>query len=113
MCGSSPEPEAVTRSAGMGVLGFVECSDFTLASTRSISNLFVGPRFDPPDAVGSYPAGPAAEWPRKEISGLGKRLADDVRPDQLSVLYDQFAIGLPGKHQLRQPCDHQRVNDSQ
>ena len=48
-----PSPEVVTRSAGMGAFGFVGCSDLTLAFTRSISILFVGPRFDPPDAVGS------------------------------------------------------------
>jgi len=61
MCGSRPEPEVVTRSAGMGAFGLVGCNDLTLALTRSSNILFVGPRFDPPDAVGSYPAAPAAD----------------------------------------------------
>src|ERR1700757_1002522 len=65
MCGSSPDPDVVARSTGIDAPGFSAESDCTLPATRSISALFVGPRFDPPEAIGSYPAGPEAdgrEW---------------------------------------------------
>ena len=58
--GSNPDPEVVTMSAGTGVPGFSCCSFATSCFTRSTSCLFVGPKFDPPDDVGSYPF-PAAE----------------------------------------------------
>jgi hypothetical protein len=47
-------------SAGMDVPEFSCCSFATSCFTRSTNCLFVGPKFDPPDDVGSYPA-PAAE----------------------------------------------------
>src|ERR1700675_494039 len=69
MCGSRPDPDAVTRSAGTGAPGFSACSAFTLAATRSSSALFVGPKFDPPEAIGSYPAGPAADGRERKYPG--------------------------------------------
>src|SRR5208283_2709456 len=58
--GSSPDPDAVTRSAGIATPGFSFCNFATSCFTRSTSCWFVGPKFEPDDAVGSYPV-PAAE----------------------------------------------------
>src|SRR5262249_16889470 len=52
--GSRPLPDALTSSAGTGptAWGFAAFSDSRSAATRSRSAFDVGPRFDPPDAVG-------------------------------------------------------------
>src|ERR1700745_784884 len=81
MCGSSPDPDAVARSTGIDAPGFSAESDCTLPETRSISALFVGPRFDPPEAIGSYPAGPAADGPALKYPG-----AVNGRPTRLEPI---------------------------
>src|ERR1700723_1946979 len=71
MCGSSPDPEVVTKSAGIGVPGFSASACSTSVFTRVISAEFVGPRFEAPplEASGSYPAGPAADGRGGKIPG--------------------------------------------
>src|SRR5512143_2515172 len=53
MCGSSPLPDAVTRSTGMGDLlaGSAASNAEARVLTASASAGFVGPKFDPPDAI--------------------------------------------------------------
>src|SRR5262245_34308638 len=53
MCGSSPLPDAVTRSIGTGAVlpGSAACSASMRCLTASASALLVGPRFDPDDAA--------------------------------------------------------------
>src|SRR5580700_5439557 len=84
MWGSRPDPDAVARSTGMSALEFSVRKDCTLADTRSSSALFVGPRLEPPDAIGSYPAGPAAdgrEWKYPaEVNGWPIRLDPLIFP---------------------------------
>ena len=49
MSGSSPDADAVTRSIGTGDPGFSWCAASTRVLTRSISFLFVGPSWLPPE----------------------------------------------------------------
>src|SRR5215467_5875192 len=85
MCGSTPLPDAVTRSAGTGSLlsGSAACSASMRCLTASVSAEFVGPRFDAPDDDGLFANGDVADgrgqkyfgsvnaWPiRSEPSGL-------------------------------------------
>src|SRR6185312_2978882 len=61
MCGSSPEPDVVTMSAGTGPRApSMRCTLSTRAAMLAASARLVGPAFVPPDAVPSYPA-PAAD----------------------------------------------------
>src|SRR6266436_6514057 len=62
--GSRPEPEVVTKSMGIGALGFSACNFCTSPFTRSSNALLVGPRFEPLLEVASYPvpAKDGREW---------------------------------------------------
>src|SRR5258708_7423466 len=62
-CGSSPLADAVTRSTGMGneLSGSAAFKASMRARTASISAGFVGPRFEPPDAVPLFGIGEVAE----------------------------------------------------
>ena len=79
MCGSSPEPLVVTKSAGIGEPGFSALNFSTSAEIRSISLGFVGPRFDPPNEAASYPL-PAADevhlWLQTESNAAQLRVYD-------------------------------------
>src|SRR5271167_1376716 len=56
MCGSRPEADVVTRSAGTGADGF-SCFSFSISPcTRSTSALLDGPRFEPPEFAALYGA---------------------------------------------------------
>src|SRR5262249_11794731 len=61
MSGSSPEPEAVTRSAGIGVPAGTSGFSFFRSSMRCwtvwMSVWFVGPRLEAPELSAEYGAG--------------------------------------------------------
>src|SRR5512140_506657 len=64
MCGSRPDADDVTASAGTedpARKGLSARSAAILSRIESANFSEVGPRFVPPDAVASYPASPAAE----------------------------------------------------
>jgi hypothetical protein len=63
MCGSSPLPDAVTRSPGTGAVlpGSASRSALIRAVTASVSAGFSGPWFDPLEAPALYGNGPVAE----------------------------------------------------
>ena len=48
-----------------------------------------------------------------EVARAGKWLPDDARADDLAIPRDELSVGLVGKDQLRQPGDHQRIDDPQ
>src|SRR5262249_8926132 len=48
--------------------------------------------------------------PPPEVFWITKVLADQFRAEDLPVLHDQTAVGLPGKRDLRNAGDHQWVN---
>ena len=54
MCGSKPDADAVTRSTGTGTVGFSFFAASTFAVTASISFLFVGHNWLPPELAASY-----------------------------------------------------------
>src|SRR3974377_2055181 len=57
MCGSRPDAEVVTRSAGTGAEAF-SCFNLSMSPwTRSISALLDGPRLEPPEFAALYGAG--------------------------------------------------------
>src|SRR5260221_3156817 len=63
ICGSSPLPDAVARSTGIGeaLSGSAALSASTRPLTASISAGFVGPKFDPPEAAPLFGIGDVAE----------------------------------------------------
>ena len=61
ICGSRPEPEVVTASAGTGVAIPAAFSRSRSAATRSLSFAEVVPRFEPEDAAALWASGPVAE----------------------------------------------------
>src|SRR5664280_323759 len=102
MSGSSPDAEAVTRSTGIGAFPLAARRASTRWVTASINAFEVGPRFDPPEDVASYPAGfeavaPATEGrPQKYFGSLNAwpiRLEPTVVP--FATMYEPFA--WPGK----------------
>src|SRR3954451_23991714 len=97
--GSSPDAEVVTRSTGIGWLPFAARSASTSAVTRSIKVLLVGPRFEPPDAIPSYPS-PAADGRPEKYRGSENACPISVDPSvrPSTVIRDPFA--WPGKR----PC---------
>src|SRR5689334_9204085 len=57
MCGSRPEADVVTRSAGTGAEGF-SCFSLSISPwTRSTNALLDGPRLEPPEFAALYGAG--------------------------------------------------------
>ena len=59
----------MTRSIGTGTPGFSIRAAAVLARTAFTSAALVGPRFVPPDAEASYPAGPAADGRERKYPG--------------------------------------------
>src|SRR5579871_2676122 len=57
MSGSRPLAEVVTRSDGIGVLGFSFARASASPFTRSASALDVGPRFEPDELSAAYGVG--------------------------------------------------------
>ena len=53
MSGSRPDADVVTRSTGIGLSPFAARRASTCAVIRSISFWFVGPRFEPAEALPS------------------------------------------------------------
>src|SRR5215510_10153789 len=74
MCGSSPLPEAVTRSTGTGALlpGSAARRASMRAFTASASAGLVGPRFEPDDDAALYGYGEVAEGRLQKYFGSSK-----------------------------------------
>ena len=95
MCGSSPLPDAVTRSTGhrravardrpLQRLDRGRC-------TASASAGLVGPRFEPLEAAPLYGMGDVADGRLQKYFAIAERLADQVRADGLAVALDQAAV---------------------
>src|SRR5262249_4584768 len=81
-CGSSPEPEAVSSSAGMApsAAGFARDNASASFATRSRSFLEVGPKLDPDDEVASKPLSPAADGRGWKYSGRANAWAKSSEP---------------------------------
>ena len=115
MCGSRPEPEAVTASTGTSGVRRRDRSPPVRrrrrSSTSSRRSGFVGPRFDAELDGASYPS-PAADGRGLEVLGVGEGLADQARADDGAVALDERAVGLVGEGDLRDPGDDERVGDA-
>src|SRR5262245_8205341 len=73
MCGSSPLPDDVTRSAGIGsrLAGSAARSASARALTASASAGLSGPRFEPDEAAALYSNGDVADGrPQKYLASL-------------------------------------------
>src|SRR5512138_1013416 len=83
MCGSSPEPEAVTRSAGTGVR---PPRSLMRLSTASFSAGLVGPWFEPEEDVPLYGIGEVAEGRIQKYFGSEKGWPISLEPMTLPSL---------------------------
>ena len=102
MCGSSPLPEAVTRSTGTGAVlpGSAARSASMRPLTASVSAGFSGPWFEPLDALALLGIGPVADGRPQKYFGSLKFCPISDEPDRLAVAQDQAAGGLLGKRHL-------------
>ena len=111
MWGSSPLPEAVTRSVGTRAFGFSFLRFSTSSFTRSMRALLVGPRFEPlrvgrvvglVDRLGRIlRIGLAGRRrPAVEIPIAGEVLAHHLGTDHLAVPLREAAVGLVRKDHL-------------
>ena len=97
MCGSSPEPEAVTASTGTDVFG---ASPFSLryAAARSLTDLIssglVGAEVGSGARGAVVAVGARGRRARVEVLRLREGLTDQLRSDRLAVALDERAVGL-------------------
>ncbi len=97
MCGSSPLPDAVTRSTGTGArvagIGRAQRRDRGRVPPSSSAGL-IGPWFEPLDAAPLYGCGPVADGRLQKYFGARERLAEQPRADRAAVALDHAAVRL-------------------
>ena len=115
MCGSSPLPEAVTRSTGTGAVlsGSASRSASTRALTASASAGLSGPWLEPRRRAGVVAASaPVAEARPQKYFGSPKGCPIRRGADHLAVALDQAAVRLPREDRLRDAGHDQRIDDA-
>src|SRR5262249_41482541 len=126
-CGSSPEPDAVSSSAGIrpSAAGFSRDNASASFATRSKSFFEVGPKLDPDEDVASKPLSPPGErrgfkpfaprrrWTRLEILRRGEWLRQHPRADNPpAVGPHQAAVGWAGEEDLSDRGDDEWIQQS-
>src|SRR5579864_2659430 len=101
MCGSSPEPEVVTRSTGTGLPGFSDCRVVTSVFTRSTSFWLVGPKLLPEELSAAYPLLPAAEGLGWKYAGPLNGWARIREPTTTPFLVINWPFALSGQRRAK------------
>src|SRR5215470_327697 len=99
MWGSSPLPDAVTRSAGTGALfpGSAARSASMRAFTASARAGLVGPRFEPDDEAALYGLGEVAEGRLQKYFGSSKGCPMRDEPTTLPSCTMRLPLAWRGK----------------
>src|SRR5438445_9078305 len=87
ICGSSPEPDAVTRSTGTGAAlpGSAACNASMRCLTASVNALLVGPRFEPVDEAALFGDGVVADGRGQKYFGSANGWPISSEPSGLSL----------------------------
>src|SRR5215813_12036703 len=83
-------------------------------SLHPVNQFLIGrPVVSPRRPGGVVPIRPSRRRPRAEVAGRCERLPNDPGTYDLAVALDQLPVGLTREDHLRDPRDHERINQSQ
>ena len=114
MCGSSPLPDAVTRSTGTDAVlpGSAARNASMRCLTASVSALLVGPRLEPVDAALLSANGAVADGRLQKYFGSENGWPISSEPSGLSSRSIRLPLAACGNSDLREAGHDQRVDDA-